>query len=54
MQVGDIVYLNSGSPPLTVKSIQDGETTCTWVVDGELRWITSPTVCFRITEPHFS
>ncbi len=57
MKVGDTVYLNSGSPPFTVQSIKDGqstcsgmeEMTCSWMVGGTWECMQLPTVCFTHT-----
>lgn len=46
---GDIVVLNSGSPPLTVIKIEDDKTTVLWIdKDGNQRMNRLPSVCFQL------
>lgn len=35
IKVGDVVFLNSGSPELTVENITDGFVKCIWFNCGE-------------------
>jgi uncharacterized protein YodC (DUF2158 family) len=52
LQVGDVVYLKSGSPELTItEKLDDGSVTAEWF-DGKLRYSTyfSP-VCLTSEKP---
>jgi uncharacterized protein YodC (DUF2158 family) len=35
MKPGDVVYLNSGSPAMTIIWIEDGKAYCEWFVNGK-------------------
>lgn len=38
LETGDVVWLKSGSPSMTVKFVnKQGTLTCTWFVDNEVR-----------------
>lgn len=45
---GDVVELQSGSVPLTVKDSTELNTRVVWLLDsGELKELNLPTVCFK-------
>lgn len=54
VKVGDVVYLNSGSPHLTVTNISidiRNSVEVSWMDDGELRKAIFDMACLRDTEP---
>lgn len=45
VKVGDIVFLNSGSPPLTVIGWDDGKVHVRWRANASLNYRTYPPEC---------
>lgn len=37
LEIGDIVYLKSGSPALTISSFQSGKAVVQWFLNGEIK-----------------
>jgi uncharacterized protein YodC (DUF2158 family) len=35
LEIGDIVKLNSGGPPMTVYNIKEGDITCRWMNNND-------------------
>ena len=57
MKIGDIVYLNSGSPPLTIRRIGNLsiEITVCWLNEaGFPEEMTAPLECFQTEVPAFN
>lgn len=57
MKIGDIVYLKSGSPPLTVCKIGNfsREIAVSWINDHFFREeMTAPRECFQTSVPAFN
>lgn len=53
MRIGDVVWLNSGGPPLTVVSIHfDGLVTVHWLGVDTTESLTVPSECLTQNEPH--
>ncbi len=52
MVIGDIVYLNSGSPKLTITWVIDGWVTVSWVYEGKILHEEFPMACFTVTNPN--
>jgi hypothetical protein len=53
MNIGDVVYLKSGSPPLAVRHLwmEGNQATVTWMVDDNVQEMTLPVVCFQAEKP---
>jgi uncharacterized protein YodC (DUF2158 family) len=52
-KVGDVVYLKSGSPKLTVTESQSGETKVVWLKHGsEKDTLTLNSACFTSQNPN--
>ena len=45
IKIGDIVYLKSGSPRLTVEEIDGDEARVSWISDGTLQKSYFPLLC---------
>jgi len=52
---GDVVYLKSGSPELTVERYdeEDEHTVVRWMADGEVRATGFPAACLTKEKPKF-
>lgn len=50
IQIGDTVYLRSGSPRMTVVNVDDAHLTVRWIVfeSGEPQQMIAPAVCFEL------
>jgi hypothetical protein len=46
LAVGDLVHLNSGSPPLAIVGARDGELTVEWDSPNGRARLVAPAVCF--------
>jgi hypothetical protein len=51
LRIGDVIYLNSGSPPLTVINPSDGncQVTVVWLAENKIQAAAFPAVCFQRT-----
>ena len=50
-KVGDVVQLKSGSPPLTVSSIEGDWVTCTWFSGADVKRESFETAALRLIKP---
>jgi uncharacterized protein YodC (DUF2158 family) len=50
MKEGDVVYLNSGSPELTVENVNGNFVKCIWFNDGSVESGTFHKACLKVQQ----